>query len=217
MDLFNQSDLFEQTEQPLVRKFDLPQADVTLYERFFTKKESDMLYNYLIENINWQQDHMRIYGKKVELPRLTAWYGDTKRPYSYSGIGMETQLWTEELLFIKSRVETVAATNFSGVLLNYYRNGQDSVSWHTDNEKMLGKDPIIGSVTFGATRLFQMRHRTNKEQKISIPLTHGALLLMKGSTQLFWEHQVPKTNKTIFPRINLTFRVLDPILLINSC
>jgi alkylated DNA repair dioxygenase AlkB len=209
MNLFDQIETSEQDDIPIVQRFDLPQADVILYEHFFTKQESDLLYHRLIETVLWQQDHIKIYGKQINLPRLTAWYAENNEQYQYSGISMPAYYWTEELLFIKGRIEKLTETKFSGVLLNYYRNGQDSVSWHSDDEKELGRNPVIASVSFGETRLFQMRHLTNKSlKKISIPLTHGSLFIMQGSTQHFWEHQIPKTLKPIKPRINLTFRVV---------
>lgn len=200
-------DLFSKHEPPdsTVHTFDLPQADVILYERFFTAMESDRLLKALISKIVWQQDQIKIYGKTLNLPRLTAWYGD--KDYGYSGITMQVHPWTDDLLFIKKRIEQQVNTTFTGVLLNYYRNGNDSVGWHSDDENELGTNPVIASVSFGATRPFQLRHKTDKNQKkISIPLTHGSLLVMQGTTQHFWEHQVPKTSKAIGSRINLTFR-----------
>ncbi|MES2592651.1 MAG: alpha-ketoglutarate-dependent dioxygenase AlkB [Bacteroidota bacterium] len=207
MNLFEQFN--EDNDLLSIRQFDLPQADITLYEHFFTKAESDQLYNILIEKTIWQQDHIKLYGKKIALPRLTAWYGNTNEHYHYSGISMPINNWTEDLLFIKARIEIYTKNNFTGVLLNYYRDGQDSVGWHSDDEKELGTNPVIASVSLGETRLFQMRSLTDKKiKKVDIPLTHGSLLIMKGATQHFWEHRVPKTTKAVSPRINLTFRVL---------
>lgn len=207
MNLFDQ--FKEENNVLAVKHFDLPQADIILYEHFFTKKESDQLYKRLIENTKWQQDHIKLFGKQIALPRLTAWYGNSNENYHYSGISMPVNDWTEDLLLIKARIELYAKINFTGVLLNYYRDGQDSVGWHSDDERELGENPLIASVSFGETRLFQMRHLTDKKiKKANIPLTHGSLLIMQGSTQHFWEHRIPKTTKAISPRINLTFRVL---------
>ena len=119
---------------------------------------------------------------------------------------MEPQRWTTTLIKIKSQIEDVTNTTFNSVLLNLYRDGKDSVVWHSDDEPELGKNPEIGSVSFGATRRFMFRHKFKKELKFEIELTHGSFLLMKGVTQHFWQHQIPKTNKLIQPRINLTFR-----------
>ncbi|MEQ9424905.1 MAG: alpha-ketoglutarate-dependent dioxygenase AlkB [Cyclobacteriaceae bacterium] len=206
MDLFSQPGL---KQEPQKRIFDLPDADVTFFENFFTREESDSLYKKLKEKIRWQQDQIKFYGKMIDLPRLTAWYGDPGFSYTYSGIPMNPHSWNEELLFIKERVDNEAGVHFSSVLLNLYRNGKDSVNWHQDNEKELGTNPVIGSVSFGETRPFQLRHLEKEElPKVDIQLTHGSFLLMKGTTQHYWKHQIPKTSRQINPRINLTFRVI---------
>ncbi|MFY9307436.1 MAG: alpha-ketoglutarate-dependent dioxygenase AlkB [Bacteroidia bacterium] len=201
MDLFNT----DESSGTTIHTFDLPDADIVFYKHFFTNHQSDELFGKLKENIRWQQDKIKLYGKIIDLPRLTAWYGG--KAYGYSGITMPVHPFTDELLLIKSAIEKAADVKFTGVLLNYYRNGNDSVSWHSDDEKELGKNPIIASVSFGATRTFQLRHKTRKDlEKPAVSLSHGSLLLMKGSTQHFWEHQVPKISKPTGPRINLTFR-----------
>ncbi|MGZ4044594.1 MAG: alpha-ketoglutarate-dependent dioxygenase AlkB family protein, partial [Bacteroidia bacterium] len=152
------------------------------------------------------------YGKMIDLPRLTAWYGENDKPYKYSGIPMNPHPWTSDLLRIKEKIEKEAGTEFSSVLLNLYRKGQDSVNWHSDDEKELGTNPVIGSVSFGETRVFQLKHKYDtKLKKIDIPLTHGSFLLMKGTTQHYWQHQIPKTTREIKPRINLTFRVIKNV------
>ena len=148
-----------------------------------------------------------MYGKKINFPRLTAWYGDQDKSYSFSGVTLSPHPWHELLLTIKSRIEETAATRFNSVLLNLYRDGNDSISWHTDAEPELGLNPVIGSVNFGATRKFQLRHHFTNE-RIDIELIHGSLLIMQGELQHYWQHQVPKTNKKISPRINLTFRLI---------
>ena len=149
-----------------------------------------------------------IYGKEIDLPRLTAWYGDEGKNYSYSGIKVVPMKWTPTLLEIKSKIELVSGVIFNSVLLNYYRTGKDSVSWHSDDEPELGKNPPIGSVSFGAKRPFQLKHIENKNLKGTVELTNGSFLLMKGPTQHFWQHQIPKTTKQIGERINLTFRII---------
>jgi alkylated DNA repair dioxygenase AlkB len=174
---------------------------------YFNKAESDLFLNKLKNNIDWKQESMNMYGKQLNFPRLTAWYGDNYKPYSFSGIKLNPQPWNEELLEIKNKIEPKALVNFNSVLLNRYRNGNDSISWHTDAEKELGKNPIIASVNFGATRKFQLRHIHTKE-KLEIELTHGSLLIMQGELQHFWQHQVPKTTQNVTERINLTFRVI---------
>ena len=151
---------------------------------------------------------MKFYGKAVNLPRLTAWYGEHDSDYSYSGISMKSHPWTPELLEIKSRIEEQAQIHFTSVLLNYYRDGNDHVGWHRDNEKVLRINPVIASVSFGASRTFKFRHIADKSLVRSVELTHGTYVLMKGETQHKWEHQVPKTKKVLTPRISLTFRIL---------
>ncbi|PZO26007.1 MAG: alpha-ketoglutarate-dependent dioxygenase AlkB [Flavobacteriaceae bacterium] len=177
------------------------------FPNFFSRSESDIYFQKLKADILWKQESMHMYGKEVLFPRLTAWYGDNDKPYSFSGITLEPLSWTKELLEIKNKIEPISKTKFNSVLLNKYRDGNDSISWHTDAEKELGTNPIIGSVNFGATRKFQLRHIETKE-KIEIELAHGSLLIMQGELQHFWQHQVPKTAKKINERINLTFRVI---------
>ncbi len=174
---------------------------------FFSKAESDLLFKNLRSNIIWKQESMNMYGKKIDFPRLTAWYGNNDKPYSFSGITLQPLPWSSEILSIKSKIEPVVKTAFNSVLLNLYRNGNDSISWHTDAEMELGINPIIASVNFGATRKFQLKHIKTKE-KLEIELTHGSLLIMQGELQHFWQHQVPKTSKVVGERINLTFRVI---------
>jgi alkylated DNA repair dioxygenase AlkB len=174
---------------------------------YFNKAESDLFFNKLKNNVEWKQESMNMYGKQLNFPRLTAWYGDNDKPYSFSGIKLSPQPWNEELLEIKNRIEPKASVTFNSVLLNRYRNGNDSISWHTDAEKELGRNPIIASVNFGATRKFQLRHIYTKE-KLEIELAHGSLLIMQGELQHFWQHQVPKTKELKTERINLTFRVI---------
>lgn len=177
------------------------------YPNFFSVSESDFFLRQLRADIDWKQESMNMYGKQVNFPRLTAWYGDNDRPYSFSGITLFPNNWTEELITIKERIEPLSRIRFNSVLLNLYRNGNDSISWHTDAEKELGENPIIASVNFGATRKFQLRHIKTKE-KLEIELTHGSLLVMQGELQHFWQHQVPKTTQNVSERINLTFRMI---------
>jgi alkylated DNA repair dioxygenase AlkB len=162
----------------------------------------------LINEIPWQQDHITVYGKTHAQPRLTALYGNEGKPYGYSNIVMHPHHWNPLLMFIKNELEEVCEENFTTVLLNYYRDGKDSNGWHADNEKELGRNPIIASLSFGAERFFHLQHNSLKEQKLKIKLEHGSLLLMKGTTQHFWKHQIPKTTLPIGPRINLTFRII---------
>lgn len=193
--------------EPIV--FDLPDAEIIYFPAFLSREEADSLFLELLQNIPWQQDEISVYGKKHLQPRLTALYGNEGKPYSYSNIKMQPHNWTLPLQKIKSLVENICETYFTTVLLNYYRDGNDGNGWHADNEKELGINPIIASLSLGAERNFQLKHNLDSSQKKNIVLENGSLLLMKGSTQHFWKHQVPKTAKTIGSRINLTFRVIQ--------
>ena len=182
-------------------------GEYLFYPDFFTKLESETYLQKLKTDIEWKQESMNMYGKQVAFPRLTAWYGDNDRPYSFSGITLAPKNWTKELLEIKEKIEAISKVVFNSFLLNRYRNVNDSISWHTDAEKELGRNPIIASVNFGATRKFQLRHIKTKE-KLDIELTNGSLLIMQGELQHYWQHQVPKTSQKVNERINLTFRVI---------
>jgi alkylated DNA repair dioxygenase AlkB len=183
-------------------------AEVTFYPEFFSAEESSTLFQQLVDQIQWKQELARFGGKAVPLPRLTAWYGDEGKSYRYSGITVNPIPWTPLLLSIKERVEAASQVKFNSVLLNFYRGERDSVAWHSDDEQELGQNPVIASVSFGATRKFQFKHKTNTDQRLAVDLTPGSLLLMAGATQHFWKHQIPKTTKPVDPRINLTFRVI---------
>lgn len=189
--------------------FDLIDAQVSYVPSFIGFEEANELFNKLINDINWQQDDIVVFGKKFQQPRLTALYGNDGKSYSYSSLTMFPNKWNSLLIYIKEKVEEFMNVKFTTVLLNYYRDGNDSNGWHADNEKELGKNPIIASISFGAKRVFQMKHNTNKDQKFKIELEHGSLLIMKGTTQHFWKHQIPKSTKKVGPRINLTFRIIN--------
>ncbi|NHM06371.1 alpha-ketoglutarate-dependent dioxygenase AlkB [Flavobacterium sp. CYK-4] len=195
------------SDAPIV--LDLPDAEITYFPAFFSREIADELYADLLQSIPWQQDQIKVYGKQHDQPRLTALFGNDGKPYSYSNIIMQPHPWNLLLLKIKAMAETVSETQFTSVLLNYYRDGKDSNGWHADNEKELGKNPVIASVSLGAARVFQLRHNENSDLKRNILLEHGSLLLMKGPTQHHWKHQIPKTAKPIGGRINLTFRVIQ--------
>ncbi len=184
-------------------------ADVTFYAQFFEPAEAESLFDELAKSIEWKQEAARFGGKSVPLPRLTAWYGDPGKSYRYSGITVNPMPWTATLMMIKERVEGAAGVTFNSVLLNYYRNERDSVSWHSDDEPELGINPVIASVSFGATRKFQFKHKQDSELRVNVALTPGSLLLMAGTTQHFWKHQIPKTSQSHSGRINLTFRVIQ--------
>ena len=156
----------------------------------------------------WKQKLVSMYDKQVLTPRLTAWYADVET-YDYTSLRRSApNVWTPELLMIKGKVEAIAGVRFNSVLLNYYRDGSDSVAWHSDNEKALGTHPVIASVSFGQVRCFDIRRKSDHNEKYSIRLESGALMIMKGDLQVNWEHRVAKSVKILGPRVNLTFRVV---------
>lgn len=188
----------------------LKDGELAYYPQFINAEESDFLMQTLLNTINWKQESLVMYGKKVPFPRLMAWYGDSVAPYSFSGNTFIPQPWTRELLQIKNRIEPVAGQTFNSVLLNLYRSGNDSMGWHADDEQELGPNPVIASMNFGATRRFLLRYKTDHHLKYEIALQHGSLLIMKGTLQQYWEHQVPKTAIQLSGRVNLTFRFIHP-------
>jgi alkylated DNA repair dioxygenase AlkB len=186
----------------------LPDGDVTFYPAFFPAAEADRLLRDLLATTAWRQERITLYGRSVDLPRLTAWYGDAGTGYTYSGIANHPLPWTPVLLDVKAAVEPASGAAFNSVLLNRYRTGADSVAWHSDDEPEFGRNPVIASVSFGGTRTFQFRHKQRKGLRASVELTHGSLLVMRGATQHHWRHQVPKTARAVAERVNLTFRVV---------
>ncbi|KAF0241240.1 MAG: alkB [bacterium] len=189
-----------------LERFYLPDADILFCPGFFNQAQSNQLFEKLLNEIHWENGTVKIFGKILAEPRQTAWYGDERLVYTYSGKQQQTKAWTEALLIIKQKIETILTIQFNSVLLNLYRNGKDSVGWHSDDEKELGQNPIIASISFGASRTFRLKHRENPSLRQNIELTHGSLLIMKGTTQHFWKHQIPKTRTPVQPRVNLTFR-----------
>jgi alkylated DNA repair dioxygenase AlkB len=181
-------------------------GEVFLFESFFSKKESDNFFKKIVSETPWRDDSISLFGKKVAQPRRTAWYADPQKTYKYSGLKMEPLPWTKTLLAIKKKIEQKTHFHFNSVLLNLYRHQNDSMGWHRDNEKELGINPTIASVSFGETRVFQLRRHMKKDSKINVDLSHGSLLLMTGATQHHWEHCLPKRTRNLGPRLNLTFR-----------
>ena len=189
-------------------KLDLPGADVTYYPDFFSPEEAAIYFETLLKETPWQQDDIKVFGKVHPQPRLTALYASNNQPYSYSNISMHPQQFTFALSEIKKKVETLVNAKFTTCLLNLYRHGKDSNGWHADDEKELGKNTTIASVSLGASRVFKFRGKKVKSSVHTMSLEHGSLLLMKDETQHNWQHQIPKASKCVEPRINLTFRVI---------
>lgn len=212
----------------------VPNGELIYVEDFFSRKISDRCVEYFLENdavdwrkanwkdlsedlfnsihftnILWRQDSIKLYGKVIPLPRLTAWYGDSGKSYTYAGIKSEPNEWNKGLLYLKKAIEDFGNLNFNSVLLNWYRNGDDYLNWHADDEKELGTNPVIGSVNFGETRDFILRRNSDESQKITVPLKHGTLLIMRGEIQRYWQHSVPKRKRVRGSRFNLTFRHIN--------
>ncbi len=181
-------------------------GSVQLYEKFFTARMADNLYSQLLVNTPWRHDSITLFGKRVLQPRHTSWHGDAQKKYTYSGLTLEPQPWTQELLFLRDELFNRTGHKFNSALLNLYRDQKDSMGWHRDNEKELGPEPVIASLSFGQSRPFFLRHIKNKTLKIDLELHHGSLLLMSETTQTFWEHSLPKRTRLFKPRINITFR-----------
>ena len=186
----------------------LPKDILEYRPEFFNATESNELLQLLLDTTPWKQESQQMYGRIVKTPRLTAWYGDESSYYQFSGSKFTPFKWTPELLKIKARIEPAAGVIFNSVLLNYYRNGNDSVGWHSDDEPELGTNPLIASVNFGQERRFDIRNKADHHLKYSVMLENGSLLIMKGDLQHQWDHQIAKSLKISKPRINLTFRVI---------
>ena len=204
MDLFNQ--------QPKIREFEvirLRNGEIWFMPNFMSIKKSKEYFDILMTSINWQQEEIKMYGKTYPVPRKTAWYGYEGFNYTYSGIACNPEAWTKELLEIKKVIEHfLPKEDFNSVLLNLYRNGEDKVSWHADDEKELGENPTIASVSLGAERRFDLKHKEFPDEKKKITLNSGSLIVMTGALQHHWLHQIPKQKKIKEPRINLTFRTI---------
>jgi len=199
--LFDDTELFN-SGSLRIKTFDIPDAELKLWEHFFPRDKADQYYNTIMKETPWKQEEITVYDKTHLTPRMTVWYGRRRD-------GTTKRDFTPTLLEIKEKVEAETKINFTSVLVNLYRDGKDGVGWHRDHDRELGPKPLVASVTFGETRPFEIRHKFRKElEKIRVPLDHGSLLLMGGTMQHFWEHQIPKTAKKIGPRINLTFRIV---------
>ncbi len=200
MMLFDDTDLFT-TGNSTKKTYDFPDLELLLVDNFIAKEAADAYYNQLLHDTPWREYQMPMYDKIVTAPRMIAWYGYPEEA------GENAVPWTPELLDLRTQVECETGLSFNAVLLNLYRNGNDSVAWHADREHKIGKNPNIASVTLGQTRPFRLRHQTDKTiPQLEILLHHGTLLLMSGTTNSFWQHHIPKSNKDLLPRINLTFR-----------
>lgn len=187
-------------------RLELPDADVRLWPQALQRDAADALFKGLLHDIPWQTEDILIFGDRKRVPRLVSWHGDAGTAYSYSGTAHEPLPWTPQLLHLRDQVQRLTGHAYNSVLLNLYRNGQDSMGWHADDEPELGTNPAIASVSLGATRRFKLRHRRRPETAVTLDLAHGDVLLMAGATQHAYVHAVPKTARPAGERINLTWR-----------
>ena len=184
----------------------LPGSDIKCWPYFYREQEALQLFDQLNSKLEWRPEQLRIYGRRIEAPRLTAWYGDTDKDYYYSGL-VHTSISMPPLLDqIRQNLLVHLGRHFNSVLGNMYRHGRDLIGWHSDDEPELGCSPIIASLSFGATRYFDLRSVAEPRRKHRLELKSGSLLLMSGETQRNWQHSVPKQTTISNPRINLTFR-----------
>jgi alkylated DNA repair dioxygenase AlkB len=180
---------------------------VNYYGKVMGTAEADSYLQILLDTIQWKNDEARIFGRHIITKRKVAWYGDQDFDYAYSGTTRTALAWTPDLLALKALTEQLTGEHYNSCLLNLYHTGDEGMAWHSDDEKMLGKDSTIASLSFGAERKFSLKHRVSKEAA-SLMLEHGSLLVMKGTTQTHWLHSLPKSKKVKEPRVNLTFRTM---------
>lgn len=187
----------------------MPDSDISILRMIEMPLPYDQILRKLIDQTIWRQESVNIYGKHHQQPRLVSLYGDPGKKYDYSGISLMPFQWTDLLREIRRRVEDCTDAHFNAVFLNLYRDHNDSMGFHSDDERELGKNPVIASVTFGATRVFLLKHKFRKELPLQkVPLEAVSVLLMRGETQHFWKHGINKQKEPCGPRVNLTFRTL---------
>ena len=187
----------------------LPGADVSYLREFDLGLPPLEMMQALIDQTPWRQEDVKVWGKSFKQPRLVAWYGDPGHAYRYSGIALNPLPWTDRIAGIKARLERLVPTKFNSVLLNYYRDHNDSMGMHSDDEKELGPRPTIASISMGAERSFLLKSKTDPDAKlVKLPLASGSLLLMQGDTQKNYKHGIGKESRALGPRVNLTFRVI---------
>lgn len=178
-----------------------------LFEGYLTEQHAQQAYQLLSAECAWRQDKIKLFGKEHLIPRQQCFQGESELSYRYSNLILQTEHWHPWVQQIQQQLLLQMGLSFNAVLLNFYRNGQDSMGWHSDDEPELGRNPIIASLSLGQERRFVLRHRFDKQHpKQEVLLQSGSLLIMKGTTQHYWQHSVPRTKKPLNPRINLTFR-----------
>ena len=182
-------------------------GSAVLFPDFLCESDADNYFSGLHNNTPWEQNFIRLFGKEVSEPRLSTWHAEADLPYTYSGVPRTPHPWKEPLSSLRTACEDHTGQSFNGALLNLYRTGLDAMGWHSDDEAVNGPNPVIASISLGAERRFDFRHKQSREM-ISVVLPHGSLLVMSGACQTFWLHRIAKTTRQTEPRINVTFRTL---------
>ena len=193
-------------------RIDLPGADIQWLPQWLPAQVSAELFERLVHQVPWEVHRIRMFGRMVDSPRLSCWVGDADATYRYSGTRFEPHPWTSALLELRERLEAETGAAFNSVLLNRYRTGHDSMGWHSDDERELGPQPLIASLSLGAARRFSFRHRQDRTLRRDLQLGPGDLLLMGGDTQALYHHALPRTARPMGERINLTFRLIGGAL-----
>ena len=187
-------------------RYPLGAFELILKENLLQESEARTLHRQLLADLPWTRDQIRLFGRWVSIPREQCWIGDSGLHYRYSGVTLQPHPWPDWLEPIRDCVNAAAGESFNSVLCNHYRGGRDSMGWHSDDEPELGPDPIIASVTLGEPRRFHFRHRHDRHRRLQLTLPHNSLLIMPAGLQREWQHQLPKSQRAMGSRINLTFR-----------
>lgn len=204
MDLFSLN-----TDTPQHELLEFPDAELLLVSHYFSKTRADDLFSQLRDETPWKQDHLMMFGKRIPQPRLSVAYSEAHVRYRYSGLQLQSLIWTPLLLELKKIIEDLSGHQFNHLLMNYYRDGNDSIGWHSDDEAELGLNPVVASLSFGEPRNFKLKHKTRRDlTTLQLPLGNGDILIMRGTTQACWEHSISKQSQQHGPRINLSFRLV---------
>ena len=187
---------------------DSSSGDLTFWPDWLDNERADACLHTAIDSASWQADNISMFGKSIPVPRLHRWYCEPLVSYEWSGIKMRANPFPQWLDHLRLRVQSETGCKFNSCLANYYRTGMDSVDWHADDEEILGDKPIVASISLGAARIFQLRHRLTK-QRYDLNLPHGSLSMMGPGVQQYWQHRVPKCKSLAQPRVNFTFRMMQ--------
>lgn len=194
-----------------MHSYDIPDGELHFNPQWLARAEADALMDALMDQVHWETHRIKLFGQEHDSPRLSCWIGDPGASYVYSRVRFEPRPWPPALAALRARVDEASGEAMNSVLANLYRSGQDAMGWHSDDEPELGARPVIASLSLGATRRFRFRHRRDHSKTFAIELPHGSLLLMSGDTQANWQHALPRTARTVAPRLNLTFRQIQHV------